>query len=217
MRKVQTTPKSLFLLLALLAMSGCISLPSSSSESEPPPSIYTLHPLRSANAEPTGPAKTSAIIVVSKPEVPTGFDTERIALYFEQGRRLDYYADAKWSGRLDDLLQDFIIQTARHDLPGKVVDTTDLAAAAQFKLSVKITDFQPVYPNGPDSAPRLDVAMTVTLITVPGGTVKANVSVKQSAPASANRLSVITKELEALLQSLTDQALREIAPHLAEP
>ena len=201
----------------MLSMSGCISLPSNGSDKGPPPSIYTLHPPQSGNAEPSRQAKAPAIIVVPKPEVPTGFDTERIALYFEQGRRLDYYADAKWSGRLDDLLQDFIIQTARHNLPGKVVDTTDLAAAAQFKLSVKITDFQPVYPNGPDSAPRLDVAMTVTLITVPGGTVKANVSVKHSAPASANRLSVITKELEALLQSLTDQALREIAPHLAEP
>ena len=64
-----------------------------------------------------GPAKSGgSVIVVAKPDVPPGYDTDRIALMFEQGHRLDYYAGAAWSGRLSDLLQTFIAQSARRDL-----------------------------------------------------------------------------------------------------
>jgi len=53
------------------------------------------------------------MIVVPKPELPPGLDTERIALYLDQGHRLDYYADARWSARLDELLQNFLIEKVR--------------------------------------------------------------------------------------------------------
>ncbi len=151
--------------------------------------------------------------MVPKPELPAGFDTERIALFLDQGRRLDYYADAKWSARLDDLLQDFLIQKAQQDLPGKVVGSPDLAAA-KYKLALKVDDFEPVYMDAPDKAPRLDVAMTVTVVTLPGETVKTQFSVKKSVPASGNTLTTITNELGDLLHSVTDEALQKAAPFL---
>jgi ABC-type uncharacterized transport system auxiliary subunit len=203
-------------IVAALAISGCISVGgSSASKNDPPTSTYTLHAASSGKPDSAGP-KGAAVIVVPTPEVPTGFDTEKIALYFEQGRQLDYYANAQWSGRLDELLRDFIVQTARHEFPGKTVGTTDLSNSPRYKLVVKILDFQPVYSGGPDGVPRLDVAMTMTLIELPGGKVKANASAKKSAQASANRMTIVTKELEGLLQAATHQALHEIAPYVAE-
>jgi ABC-type uncharacterized transport system auxiliary subunit len=205
-----TLARALAALGVAALVSGCINIPKSNTQNDPPADVYTL------KAAGSGSAKGGGVIVVAKPEVPTGFDTERIALYFEQGHRLDYYAGAAWSGRLDDVLQDFIEQSARRAFPGQVIDTAKMTGSARYKLMVKVTEFQPVYPAGPDGVPRLDVAITMTLVALPSGKIAATVSAKRSAQASANRMTVVTKELEGLLQAVTDQALHGIAPHLAE-
>jgi ABC-type uncharacterized transport system auxiliary subunit len=202
-----------FSLLAVLALSGCISLPGAD-KNKTRASIYTLHPSPAAK-QPSSAADTAPVVVfVPRPELPKGFDTERITLLFEQSHRLDYYADAKWSARLDDLLQDFIVQMVRHVLPAPIAATTDATAAAHHKLAVKITAFQPVYQLTADSPPRLDAAMTVTLFARPGETVEAQFSLQKSAPASANTMSAVTKELELLLRSLTEEMLQKIAPSM---
>jgi ABC-type uncharacterized transport system auxiliary subunit len=205
--------KARFLLLpfVLLIVSGCISLPGGD-KNAPPADIYTLHAPQAAKAGVA--AKTGVVVAVPKPEVPPGFGTERIALQLEQGRRLDYYANAKWSARLEDLLQQFIIQTARQSLPGKIFDTPDLAKAARYKMVVKVTDFQAVYPNAPDTPPRLDVAMTVTVLALPGEAVKTQFTLSRQAQASANTMTAVTQGLESLLQSVTAEAVQKLSPSL---
>src|SRR5437868_2179080 len=111
-------------------------------------------------------------VVVPNPEMPAGLRTECIALYDAQGHKLEYHAGAKWSAPLDALLQDYVIQRAKQNLPGKVVGTPDLAPSARSRLALKVTDFWPVYADMPDKAPRLDVALTATVIALPGETVK---------------------------------------------
>jgi ABC-type uncharacterized transport system auxiliary subunit len=201
------------LLLSSLALSGCISVGGASSKNEPAPSVYTLH-VTAAKVNP-GTLHKSAVIVVPTPEVPAGFGTDKIALSFEEDHRLDYYAGAKWSARLDDLLQDFIIQTMRRALPGVTVGTPDLGASAQYRLTVQVVDFQPVYPKTADTAPRLDVALTLTLAALPGGAVKTSISLKRSAQASANTQTAVTTGMEQLLQSVMDEGSQKIAPYLS--
>ena len=194
--------------IALLALCGCISV--GGAKNEPPPSLYTLHPAAgAATRSPQG----SATIAVPKPELPTGFDSDRITLYLEKGRRLDVYAGAKWSVGLDELLQDFVIRTARQSLRAKMIGTPELAPTARYRLVVKITDFQPVYADTADGPPRLDVGITVTLLTIPGNAVKTEFSIKKSADAP-NTLSAVVSGLESLLQSVTVEALRRISPYV---
>jgi ABC-type uncharacterized transport system auxiliary subunit len=196
---------------AAALLGGCINIPKSNTQDDPPKDIYTL------KAPAAGAVKGGgSVVVVAKPDVPPGYDTDRIALVFAQGHRLDYYAGAAWSGRLSDLLQTFIIQSARRELHGAVVGTSEMAGAARYKLLVKVTDFQPVYAAGPEGIPRLDVAMNMTLVDVGSGRVAATVNARKSAKASANRMTVVTKELESLLQAATDQGLRGIASHMAQ-
>jgi ABC-type uncharacterized transport system auxiliary subunit len=209
MRNPFVISKPAWVVLAGLTLAGCISLPNAN-QKKTPPSIYTLHSLPPRNPPSSAPGSAPAVVFVTRPELPKGFETERITLLFEQGNRIYYYAGAKWSGRLDDLLQDFIVQMARHVLPGRIAATADGTAAARYKLAAKITDFQPVYQGAADSPPRLDVAMTVTLLALPGETVKTQFSLRKSAPASANTMTAVTKGLELLLQSLTEEALQKI-------
>ncbi len=151
---------------------------------------------------------------MSKPELPAGFDTERITLVFERDHRLDYYADAKWSARFDDLLQDFVVSRAQSELPGKFVGTPELTNAPKYRLALKFTDMQPVYADMANQAPRLDASVTVSVVNMPSNTVKTQFNLKKTMPASANTLTTITDEMGQLLQSLTDEALQKAAPFL---
>jgi ABC-type uncharacterized transport system auxiliary subunit len=211
MNSTRTLARAIVIAAVAVLFGGCINIPKSSTRDDPPKDIYTLKAPDGGGVKGSG-----SVIVVAKPDVPPGYDTDRIALMFAQGRRLDYYAGAAWSGRLSDLLQTFIIQSARREMRGAVVGSGERTGTARYKLMVKVTDFQPVYAAGPEGIPRLDVAMNLTLVDVESGKVAATVNAKKSAQASANRMTVVTKELESLLQAATDQGLRGIASHLAQ-
>jgi ABC-type uncharacterized transport system auxiliary subunit len=206
---------------AALALAGCISVGGGGGgggllgggEKKADTSIYTL-PAGASMVADKRPGRGGTVVVVPKPQLPSGLETDRIALLFEKDHRLDYYADAKWSARFDDLLQDFVVSRAQSDLPGKFVGTPELTDAAKYRLALKFTDIQPVYADMPDKAPRLDAAVTVSVLNAPSNTVKTQFTVKKSMPASANNLTTITREMGELLQSVTDEALKKAAPFL---
>jgi ABC-type uncharacterized transport system auxiliary subunit len=197
--------------LVCLTLSACISIGGGDSKDKTPTSIYTLHP-KDATAV---AGKGAATVAVPKPELPPGLaGTQRIALIFGAGAKMDYYADARWSAGLDDLAQAVLIQAARRGLKGAVVNTPELGASARYKLAVKITDFQPVYKDTPDTIPTLTVGMTVTVTSQPVGAAQTQFSVKKTAPATANTLTDVTKGLEMLLQAAADEAIQKAAPAL---
>lgn len=207
----QTIVRNALLVLIALGMSACISV---NLGGAPPATVFTLQAPEGQMKAPVGDVRGRTVVVVPKPELPPALATDRIALMFEQERRMDYYADAKWSGKLDDLVQEFLIDRAQQQLPRTVVEKTE-AAAADYRLVVKVTNFEPVYKGAADAAPRLEVAMTVTVIDLPGERIRTQFTVKKSAAASENRLTPITAELGKLLQSAVDEALAKAAPQFA--
>src|SRR5262252_2496916 len=68
------------------------------------PTIYVLAPAAQP-AEPATPAVIPADLMVLKPKLATGLESDRIAALYPD-HRLDYFADARWSGALADVLQD---------------------------------------------------------------------------------------------------------------
>jgi ABC-type uncharacterized transport system auxiliary subunit len=207
----------LVFLASPLALSACISLPFGQGEQRPPPALYTLHETRAGTTEISTGVAARTVAIVPRPELPPGFDSERIAIQFEQDGRIDYYADAQWSANLADLMQDVFVERAQGKLTGTIVGKPDLVPAANYRLAVRITDFGPVYRNAPDTPPRLDAGLTLTVIELPSETVKAQLTVKKSAPAPENRLGAVTTGLRKLLHAVMDEALERAAPHVAEP
>jgi len=200
-----------FLFALSLGLSACISV---NLGGPPPATVFTLEAPEGQMKATSMHARGSTVVVVPKPEVPAALATDRIALFFEQDRRMDYYADAKWSGKLDDLVQEFLINRAQEKLPRAVVGKPGLASG-NYRLAVKVTSLEPVYKGAADKPPRLDVEMTVTVIDLPEERVRTQFTVKKSAPASENRLTPITAELGKLLQSAIDEALARAAPQFA--
>jgi ABC-type uncharacterized transport system auxiliary subunit len=204
-------------ILSPLAVSACISLPFGEGDDRPPPAMYTLHESGTATTEISTAAAARTVVVVPRPELPPGFDSETIAIRFEQDGRIDHYADAQWSANLGDLMQDVLVERAQRKLSGTVVGKPDLVPAANYRLSVRVTDFGPVYRSSPDMAPRLDAGLVLNVIELPSETVKAQLNVKKSVPAPENRLGVITTELRRLLHFVFDEALDGAAPYVTEP
>lgn len=204
--------------VAPFVLSACISVSLDGlgkGEDRPAPTTYTLLESKPGVMDAATEAAGRIVVVVPTPEVPPGFDSERISVEFEDGR-VDHYADARWSARLDQLLQDVFVERARSKLPAAIVGKVGLVPAANYRLIVKVTDFGPVYKDTPDMPPRLDVGLNV-VIEIPGEMVKAQFTVKKSEAASENRLGTITSELKTLLHSAFDEVLGKTAPYITEP
>ena len=209
-------PHRVLLILPLLALGACISLPFGKSDNRPPPDMYSLHEPNTGLMAAASEAMGRIVVVVPPPELPPGLDTDRIAIQFEDGR-VDYYADAQWSARLDGLVQDVFIETAQRKLQAAIVGKPGLVPAANYRLVVKLTGFGPVYRSSPDMPPRLNAGLNLTVIELPQEMVVAQSNVNKTAAASENRLGPITNELRGLLHSAIDEALEKAAPYITEP
>lgn len=194
-----------------LLLSGCAS--NFLTSSEPPTTIFSLRPAQ--DIQPISTAKTtSRILEVQRPSLPPGFDTARIGMYLESGRRLDYYSGAKWPSALDETLQEFTSQTARKILPNVIVAAPGQSIETDYRLQIRVNDFQPVYKNGPDQVPLLMASVSFTLLAMPEEKIVTSFTIEQQEVAQANNLSLITAGLEHLLQSVEQKAFETVSGHL---
>lgn len=192
----------LFSFLALALLAGC-STSEILKSSEPRQTIYALHPVKEAPPTESGLAR---VVEISRPSVPPGFETDRIALYIDGGRTLDYYSGAKWADILDAVLQDFTRQSMTNILPYVVAMSPNEANNANFRLQTKVKEFQPVYGASTSAAPELFVSVEFTLIALPQEDIIGNFTLARRAPATSNDLGNITAELESMMQEIQKEA-----------
>jgi len=198
-------------LLAVMLLGGCAT--NFLKSDEPAPVIFSL---RAANTEmPQPQIKTvSKVLEVQRPSLPPGFDTARIAMYLEDGRRLDYYAGAKWAAPLDETLQEFTSQTARRALSNVIIASPGQSIDIDYRLKLKVNDFEPIYRNGPNEPPLLLASITFTLLALPNDIILTSFTVEQQMTASSNNLGVIADGLQGLLQSIEAKAFETIAARI---
>ena len=183
--------------VCLAALSGCGNITKSKA---PPVSVYTLH------AEKPEKRSSTAAVIVQEPEMPAGFDTSRIALHMSGGRRMDFYADAAWPDALNKVLQDFIIQSARFS-----AISPDSGVNAPYSLQVKVNDFQPVYDGEATGLPEVRVSLTFRLILRSDEKLLRDFTISEKMPASANSITAITGDLEALLRKIVLTGLSRVS------
>jgi ABC-type uncharacterized transport system auxiliary subunit len=195
-----------FCLAALLSLGGCMSVLQSSA---PAATTYALH---------AGPEKARSqargVMAVEEPTLPAGFETDQIALFLDGGRRLDYYAGARWAAPLDHVLHDIVVASGRGALPKMIVDTPDLNIPTDYRLSVRFAKFAPVYAGAADTPPVLKVAATFTLVRIPQQAVLADFTLEQTQAAAANNLGAVAAGLEGLLHGVLDEGFGKIAAAL---
>ena len=200
------------LLLSVLLLTGCAS--SLLKSNEPAPTIYSLRPTSDLQAI-EAPAKfTAKIIEIQRPALPPGFDTAQIGMYLADGRQINYFTGAKWPSPLDDTLQEFTNQTARLMLPSLIVTYPGQSIETNYRLQIRVNDFEPIYTDGPNQPPQLVASLTFNLLAMPDEKLLTSFTVEQKKTADGNSLGSITDGLQGLLQSVEQQAFTTIAGHV---
>ncbi|MDE1923056.1 MAG: membrane integrity-associated transporter subunit PqiC [Gammaproteobacteria bacterium] len=152
-------------------------------------------------------AKDPAIGVdleVLNPLLEAGLDTDRIAAGRPDGR-LDYFAGARWNGRLGEVFGQLAVQEfrARSGLRNVVGAASELRPPVW--LEIEVTAFQAEYPAA-GAAPVIRVHLVARLGDVRRRTTLGSYVADVSRTATADRLGAIVAAFDAA----ADQALARI-------
>lgn len=137
------------MLLALLGVMLAACAGSLFKNKAAPPTMYMLRATRSAPGDdppgndPPGNDPPGDLAVL-RPRVRAGLDTDRIAALFPD-RRMDYFADVRWSGPLDEVLQDLAVQQFHANPNLRDAASGTSVFSSPYWLEIEVTDFQAEY------------------------------------------------------------------------
>lgn len=149
-----------------------------------PATVYLL----SAPAASPGQA-VAADLEVLKPRVRFGLNNDRIAALYPD-RHLDYYAGARWSGPLDEVVMDLALQSFRAGSGLRSVGDAGTHMSGGYWMEIEVVDFQAQY-DGP-APPTVHVRL-LAQIGDPAGHELGHFEASAQRQASANRLGAIVE------------------------
>ena len=178
-----------------------------------PPTIYVL-------SAKTGPANDGAPgaeipvdLAVLKPRVRTGLETDRIAVLYPD-RRLDYFADARWSGTLGEVLQDLAVQEFHSHARLRTVSGDSSVFASGYWLEIEVTDFQAEYGTAA-AAPTVRVHFLARIGSSGDRRILGRLEANAQQPAAENRLTAIVdayaRAADAAMSDVVAQAAGVLA------
>jgi ABC-type uncharacterized transport system auxiliary subunit len=173
-----------------------------------PPTIYLL-------SAATGPAAATGPVIpvdlaVLKPKLRTGLETDRIAVLYPD-RRLDYFADARWSGPLSDVLQDLAVQEFHTRANLRTVSPEASVFPSVYRLEIDVTDFQAEYTSAA-GAPTVHVHFLARLGRSGDRSIVGQFTASAQQSAAENRLTAI---VDAYAHA-ADAAMGEIVAQTAD-
>ena len=163
-----------------------------------PPVVYLLSPIAGSPAgDPAAPGAPTipADLAVLKPRLRPGLESDRIAVLYPD-RHLDYFAGARWSGPLGEVLQDLAVQEFRDHANLRSVSAADASMfASAYWLEIEVADFQAQYASAATgsatTAPTVHVHFLARLGSSGDRRILAQFEANAQQPAAENRLSAI--------------------------
>ena len=200
------------LLLGLLSVTLAACVGSLFKNKVAPPTMYALSATpKPAAADPPGPAAPNAVdLAVLKPRVRTGLDTDRIAALYPD-RHMDYFAGVRWSGPLDEVLQDLAVQEFHADPALRNVSADASVFASTYWLEIEVIDFQAEYPPA-GGAPTVHVLLQARLGNSSDRRILARFEPDVHEAAAGNHMTAIVDAYNRA----ADKALAEIAASTAQ-
>ncbi len=179
-------------------LSGCGSLVDLPGKG-PGAALYNLR-----NAVPVSSAKGGRVlnvqVTIAEPVADRDLDTDRIAL-MPTDRRIDYYADAKWSDRAPSVVQSLLLATLQNTgrlpalgRPGGM--TADVALMGELDR----------FEAHGTSRPEVSIALNLRLITQPGGRLIRAQRFSQNAQAAGSDVESVVAAFESAMSTILAQA-----------
>jgi ABC-type uncharacterized transport system auxiliary subunit len=186
-----------------------------------PPTVYALTAdsgttAAGAPADASAPGAAAAgppipaDLAVLKPRLSPGLETDRIAALYPD-RHLDYFADARWSGPLSEVLQSAAERELQARANLRTVSGDASVFASAYWLEIEVTDFQAEYTSAA-AAPTVHVHFQARLGNSGDRHILGQFAAGARQPAAENRLTAI---VDAFARA-TDAALAEIVAHVDE-
>jgi cholesterol transport system auxiliary component len=182
-----------------------------------PPTVYLLSagigsaaadmPAAGRPAPFTPAAEIPVDLAILRLRVRTGLESDRIAILYPD-RRLDYFAGARWSGPLGEVLQDLALQEFHSRAHLATVSGDASVFASGYWLEIAVTDFQAEYTSAAE-APTVHVQLLASIGISNDTRILGQFVADARQPAKENRLSAI---VDAFARA-ADAALAEIAAH----
>lgn len=184
-----------------------------------PPSTYMLCAppgtnTAAASASPATPATVAADLAVLKPRVRAGLDTDRIAVLYPD-RRLDYFADARWSAPVDDVVQDLAVQAFRNGARLRNVSSDASAFASGYWLEIEVADFQAEYASAA-APPTINVRLLARVARAGDRNVLGSFTAGARQTAADNRLTAIVDAYERAVNSALTEIVGDTSRTLTE-
>ena len=201
-------------LLALLGVSLAACAGSLFKNKAAPPTMYMLRATRSMPAADAPGENHPADLAVLRPRVRAGLDTDRIAALYPD-RHMDYYADVRWSGPLDEVLQDLTVQQF-HINPGLHNVSADVSVfASTYWLEIEVTDFQAEYASAAQ-APTVHVHLLARIGSSGDRRIMGQFVADAREPAAENRLGAIVDAYARAADTALAQIAADVSATLAK-
>jgi cholesterol transport system auxiliary component len=176
--------RMLLLLMASACLAGCGSLFQTKAA---PPTMYLLSMAKPA---PENAVALPVDVGVLKPTVRAGLDTDRIALLYPD-RRLDYFANVRWSGPVDQLIQELVVQEFHASSGVRNVSGDASAFSSGYWLELEVADFQAEYGTTAANPPGIHVKLLARVGSSADRRVLARFEADATVAATDNRMSAI--------------------------
>lgn len=174
----------------LAALAGCNGLRSDAGAER----VYVLNPAPATAGAPAVPG----VLLVLRPAVQPGLDTERIAV-LNGANEMDYYAASRWGEALPRVISALAVQSLVGPGGfGTVVSVERALVASDFELLLAVRHFEAVQDGG--GAPVARVAFECVVTTAAPRRVLGRCDAEANEPASANRMGAIVAALERAAQ-----------------
>jgi ABC-type uncharacterized transport system auxiliary subunit len=158
----------------------------------------------------TASAEIPVDLAILKPRVRPGLETDRIAVLYPD-RHLDYFADARWSGPLGEVLQDLAVQEFHSHAHLRTVSGDASVFASAYWLEMEVTDFQAEYTSAAE-APTVRVHFLARIGSSNDRRILSQFAANAQTRATENRLTAI---VDAYARA-ADAALADIAAQAAD-
>ena len=177
--------------------------------SAPPISTYLLSVKPDVQA---GAVAIPADLTVLMPHVRTGLNNDRIAALYPD-RRLDYFAAARWSGPLDEVVQDLALQAFHGRF--RNIGTDASAFNGGYWLEIDVVDFQAEYSGSAAAAPTAHVLLRARVGNGGDRRVLGEFVANARQAAADNRLAPVVAAYEVAAQRALDEIVERSTQTLA--
>ena len=181
----------------------------------PPVQTYQLAPLA---AEAPAVAPFDALLLVTRPLVAPGLDTERIVVVHAD-RRLDYFTASQWGAPLPEVVQDVVVQSLQNTGRLRGVQRNLGNFRPDFVLQLDVRACQAEYAGNGAPVVRVDIIATIGRLN-DRGTV-SSFAAGAAEPASANTMTAVAaafdKSLQSTTRTLLANAIEYIGRALGQP